>query len=372
MSESNSVFSSRFLPRNITSPMMRFIFLHLGLILIFPAFSQVTTGSPDHEKYVGYYNVGVKPGTSFFKARVYLRDAELYIIFDGDSDHKLVADANGTIRFDGNALSRYLITFDFKDDKAISFKVQRPRDKWPTDLFGERIASLDKYAIDTEETLTNTLTSSHFEVQFSNNDSVVVRDIISSLEAKYDTLLRSFGLNSTTIISIKIYPDIETYHNAVLTPGAPAWQMGRAWTKREIRMLSPKVAQQISNERQNAGEIVLHEFVHCLHLHLVKSATPVPGWLWEGVAMYIGCCRWVELKDLDYMKKKKYPSLKQIEQDRTFQKKYDLGYALIEFIDKTYGWEKVLELMKKNGDIKTVLGMSVKEFERAFYANVMK
>jgi hypothetical protein len=265
-----------------------------------------------------------------------------------------------------------LITFDFKDDKAISFKVARPRDKWPTDLFGERIASLDKYAIDTEERLTNTLTSSHFEVQFSNNDSVVVRDIISSLEAKYDALIQSFELNSTTIISIKIYPDIETYHNAVLTPGAPAWQMGRAWTKREIRMLSPKVAQQISNESQNAGEIVLHEFVHCLHLHLVKSATRVPGWLWEGVAMYKGCCRWAEPKDLDYMKKKKYPSLKQIEQDRTYQKKYELGYALIEFIDKTYGWEKVLELMKRNGDIKAVLGMSVKEFERAFYANVMK
>jgi hypothetical protein len=29
-------------------------------------------------------------------------------------------------------------------------------------------------------------------------------------------------------------------------------------------------------------------------------------------------------------------------------------------------------LEKKNGDIEAVLGMSVKEFERAFYANVMK
>jgi hypothetical protein len=158
----------------------------------------------------------------------------------------------------------------------------------------------------------------------------------------------------------------------VLTPGAPAWQMGRAWTKREIRMLSPKVAQEISKESQNAGDIVLHEFVHCLHLHLVKSATRVPGWLWEGVAMYQGCCRWADPKDLEYVKKKKYPSLKQIEQDRTFQKKYDLGYALIEFIDKTYGWEKVVELIKKNGDIEGALGIPVKEFERSFYSYAMK
>jgi hypothetical protein len=137
-------------------------------------------------------------------------------------------------------------------------------------------------------------------------------------------------------------------------------------------MLSPQVAQQISNESFNAGEIVLHEFVHCLHLHLAKSATQVPGWLWEGVAMYKGCCRWTNPKDLDYIKKKKHPSLKQIEEDRTYQKKYELGYYIIEFMYETYGWEKVLELMKRNGDIESVLGISVKEFERAFYVNVLK
>jgi hypothetical protein len=316
--------------------------------------------------------VGVKPGAPFFKARIYQRDAHLYIIFDGDNDHKLIADAKDTIRFDEETLNKYLMTFDFKDDKAISFKVTRPRDTWSNDLYGQRISMLDKYAVDTEETLVKTLNSLHFNVQFTSSDSTVAENILSSLETKYDTLISSFGLNSTPVISIKIYPDLETYHNAVLTPGAPAWQMGRAWTKAQIRMLSPQVAHKISNESLNPGEIVLHEFVHCLHLYLVKSGTQVPGWLWEGVAMYKGCCQWTNPKDLGYLKKKKYPSLKQIEQDRTFQKKYELGYNIIEFIDKAYGWEKVLELMKKNGDIEAVLGISSKEFKRAFYANIMK
>jgi hypothetical protein len=355
----------------ITAAMMRFIFLSLGLIQIFPAFSQVT-GSPDYEKYVGYYNVGVKPNAPFFKARIYQRDADLYIIFDGDKDHKLIVNANGAIRSETDTLNKYPMTFYFKDDKAVSFKVTRPRDTWPTDLYGQRISSLDKHSVDTEETLVNSFNSLHFNVQFTNRDSAVAENILSSLETKYDALISSFGLNSTAVISIKVYPDLETYHNAVLTPGAPAWQMARAWTHTEIRMLSPGVAQQISKESFNAGEITLHEFVHCIHLHLVKRGSRVPGWLWEGVAMYKGCCRWTEPKDLDYMKKKKYPSLKQIEQDRTYQKNYELGYSIIEFIDKTYGWEKVLELMNKNGDIKGVLGMSVKEFERAFYATAMK
>lgn len=350
---------------------MRLAFFLTGLILIFPAFSQII-GVPGHDKYVGYYDVGVKPGAPFFKARVYQRDANLYIIFDGDNDHKLVADADGTIRFDEETLMRYRLTFNFKDDKAVSFKVARPRDEWPTDLYGERIPSLDKYATDTEERLTNTFSSSHFTVQFANRDSAAAQDILSSLEIKYDTLISSFGLHATSTVSIKIYPDVDTYHNAVLTPGAPAWQMGRAWTKTEIRILSPQVAEQVSKESINAGEIVLHEFVHCLHLHLVKSATRVPGWLWEGVAMYKGCCRWNDPKDLGYIKNKKYPSLKQIEQDKTFQKKYDLGYNIIEFMAKSYGWNKVVDLMKKNGDIEAVLGMTAKEFERAFYANAMK
>lgn len=351
--------------------MMRLVLILPGLILFLPGFSQFVP-VPDQEKYVGYYRVGVKPGAPFFNARIYQRSANLYIIFDGDNDHKLVTDEKGAIRLDGDTLMRYPMTFNFKDNRAISFKVNRPRDTWSNDLYGQRISTLDKLAVDTEETLVNTLNSSHFNVQFTNSDSAVAQNILSSLETKYDALISSFGLTATAVISIKIYPDIETYHNAVLTPGAPAWQMARAWTKTEIRMLSLQVAQKISNESTNAGEIVLHEFVHCLHLHLVKLATRVPGWLWEGVAMYKGCCRWTEPKDLDYMKKKKYPSLKEIEQDRTYQKKYELGYSIIEFIDKTYGWEKVLDLMKKNGDIEAVLGMSAKEFERAFYANVTK
>jgi hypothetical protein len=99
---------------------VRFAFLHFGLILISPACSQVI-GVPDHEKYVVYCNVGVKPGALFFKARIYQRDANLYIIFDGDH-HKLIADANGAIRFDEETLNKHPMTFTFKMIKRSHFK----------------------------------------------------------------------------------------------------------------------------------------------------------------------------------------------------------------------------------------------------------
>jgi hypothetical protein len=346
--------------------MTKLIFLAIVVLSPLSVHPQ-TSRSGDLEKYVGYYDVGVKPGHPSFRARMYLRGPELYIIFDGDKDHRLIMQDHGQLRYEFDTLSRYTMTFAFENNRVKTFKVARPRDKWSTDLYGSRNSSLDQFAVDTEALLDHVLSTTHFNFYSPAADSATTKKFSALLEKNYDDLLRSFGLTSIDKISIRVYPDLATYHNSVLTPNAPAWQMGRAWTKKEIRMLSPGVAQNISKEEINLNEIVLHEFVHCLHLHLVKTATRVPGWLWEGVAMYKGCCEWGDPKTLEYLIKKKYPTLKEITMDNTHQKKYDLGYYLIEFVDETYGWEKVQALIRNNGDIKNVLNISVRDFEKKFY-----
>jgi hypothetical protein len=335
-------------------------------------FSQTTHFANDLQKYIGYYDVGVKPGRPTFKARLYQRDHDLYIIFDGDKDHKLVFQEDGSLRFEFDTLSRYKITFSQQAEKVKAFKVIRPRDKWSTDLYAERNVRLNNYAVDTEKLLNYRHTTSHFQFNYCVNDTAVVKKYSQTLEQNYDTLLSAFTLGSIPKITIRIYPDMDTYHNAVLTPNAPDWQMGRAWSKTEIRMLSPMEAQKISKEDIHMNEIVIHEFIHCLHLHLVKTATRVPGWLWEGLAMYKGCCQWADPKDLEYLKRKKYPTLKDIRNDPTYQQKYELGYYLIEYIEKSYGWERVLNLISTNGDVKKSLRIPVRSFEEKFYQYMEK
>lgn len=333
------------------------------------------------EQFVGYYNVGVKPNKPSFKSRWYLRDEKLFCIYDSDQDREIVPYENGELKPTiflseedveiSEIDSAYYLVLNFEDKQLRSFKVIRPRSEWSTDLYGYRIKELDELAIDTEESLIYSHKTEHFSFEFSPQDSTQIPELANHLESNYEGLLSDFGINRLPKTKIKIYPDYYTYHNAVLTPNAPKWQRGRAWDNDEIRMLSPITVKKETSEEVQINNVVLHEFIHCIHMNLIKDGTRVPGWLWEGVAMYKGCCNWVENpKNLDYLIKGKRPTLKQIEKDRTYEMKYDLGYFLVEFIDKTYGWEKVLKLIDKNGQIEAALGVSPKDLQNEFYKHI--
>lgn len=363
----------RFLPVTIVSFMSSFLF------------AQDVVSKSDYqiplEQFVGYYDIGIKPGKPFFRSRWYLREGKLFVVYDSDQDRELQLYEHGKLKYnivmDESELpevlddTTYYLILNVEENKLKSFIVKRPRRDWPTDLYGSRNEKLSPLAVDTEESLTETTSSDHFTIKYSYQDATFIPELSKTLEGRYDELLSTFGLENLPTTTIRIYPDLETYHNAVLTPGAPNWQMGRAWDSNEIRMLSPIMAEKESGETINLNEIVLHEFVHCIHLNLISETTRVPSWFWEGLAIYKGCCKWTENpKELDYIKKKKYPSLKQINKARSSQIKYDLGYYLIEYIDKKYGWNKVLELIDSNGNIKSTLGVSNKHFEKAFYSYI--
>ncbi|TRX50646.1 hypothetical protein FNH22_25325 [Fulvivirga sp. M361] len=330
------------------------------------------------EQFVGYYYVGVKPNKPFFKSRWYIKDEQLYVIYDSDRDRKLEPYKNGklkpTIFLSEEDVqitekdSTYYLVLNFENEKLESFKVIRPGSKLPTDLYGYRNDKLNELAVDTESSLIYHYATAHFNFYYSALDSDLIPQLGNHPGKKYYDLMRAFNLDSISTTNIRIYPGSAIYHNAVLSPGAPSWQRGRAWTKNEIRMVSPIIAQRETRENIQINNMVLHEFIHCLHLNLVKNGTRVPGWLWEGLAMYKGCCRWTTSpKELDYIKNKKYPSLRQIQNDRSYQMKYDLGYYLVEFLDQKYEWTNVLKLINKNGDIKKALNISVKDFQEEFY-----
>lgn len=330
------------------------------------------------EQFVGYYNVGVKPNKPFFKSRWYLRDGKLFSIYDSDQDKEIIPYENGklkpTIFLSEKDVqitekdSTYYLVLNFEGELLQSFKVIRPRSEWSSDLYGYRIKELDKWAIDTERELTYQYKTEHFIFECSALDSAQIPSLSSHLESNYQRLLAEFDIDKLPITKILIYPDFDSYHNAVLTPNAPKWQRGRAWDIDEIRMLSPITAKKESGEDVQLNYVVLHEFIHCIHLSMIKNGLRVPGWLWEGLAMYKGCCQWTENpKDLAYIKNKKYPTLKQIENDRSYQMKYDLGYFIIKFLDQKYGWETVLQLIDSNGHIKDVLDVTKKDFQRDFY-----
>lgn len=361
---------------------MRLLLSILCSIIFSQSFSQ-SISYPSLDQFVGYYDVGVRPNKPFFRSRWYLKDDKLFVIYDSDIDRELVPYENGKLKptiflAEGDVQvteldSTYYLVLNFQNDRLESFRVIRPRSEWPTDLYGYRNERLSNLAVDTESELKYTFKTDHFYFEYSGVDSMTIPSVAEQLEAKYEDLIGDFNLEEFPVATVRIYPDLETYHNAVLTPGAPQWQMGRAWDTNEIRMLSTKVAEEITGESTDPVSMITHEFIHCIHLSMISDTQRAPGWLWEGIAVYKGCCKWTDTPyEITELQKGKKISLKDIEKDRTFQLKYSLGYYLIEYIDKKYGWSKVLDLIKTNGDIKQSLNISNKIFEQAFYEYLEK
>ncbi|MCB0664919.1 MAG: hypothetical protein KDC80_03810, partial [Saprospiraceae bacterium] len=115
-----------------------------------------------------------------------------------------------------------------------------------------------------------------------------------------------------------------------------------------------------------SDDLLIHEYVHILHWNIAGDPNLIPKWLWEGVALYKGCCQWDHLEQLEYLQKEKFPSLREINGQAELQ--YQLGYSIIEFIVEKWDWAKVLSLLKNNGDIKESLDLSTRALEREFYA----
>ena len=152
------------------------------------------------EQFVGYYNVGVKPGKPFFKSRWYLKNDELYTIYDSDFDKKFEPYKDGKLNYnvfyDEKDLPEiaendptYYVILTFKDDRLEQFKIIRPRTKWPTDLYGYRMPELDELAVHAEELMTEEMVTDHFKFIYSKQDEAFVQNFSTKIESSCDNLL---------------------------------------------------------------------------------------------------------------------------------------------------------------------------------------
>jgi hypothetical protein len=110
-------------------------------------------------------------------------------------------------------------------------------------------------------------------------------------------------------------------------------------------------------------DVAEHEFAHSMSLRINSSFANNPRWLWEAVAIYESG----EFKDptkFSYLKNGDYPTIAELDEGfntSTYQI-YDVGYLITEFILNKWGSDKLNQLIKKNGNLQSVLGISTTEF----------
>jgi hypothetical protein len=209
--------------------------------------------------------------------------------------------------------------------------------------------------------LTLKRSTKHFIFLYSPIDSVSVVQIAERLEGNYKKILSDFKLKKIPPTTVRIYPDVTSFRHGINFPNAPDHVLATAFGKDDFRMASPN-SKGVDSLMLLKG--VTHEFTHCVHLNISYSPNN-PRWLWEGVAMFEA--DWFfEPGEFDLIKNKDFPSLSALNNGM----EYMLGYVIIEAIKDIWGFDTVLGLIKKRGDVETVLKLNQSKFEEKIFTHI--
>lgn len=207
------------------------------------------------------------------------------------------------------------------------------------------------------------ITSDNFEVFYDKNNSLDViyaKSIIKELDNNYDRILDFFSLKDDSLSKFKIYlySSYDEFRMSVFKEIAfDVDDMGGAGGY----TLGPNKLYLMYENNKYITKTAVHEFVHCITYNFNYSDM-IPNWLFEGLAMYLS-----QDKDryIDSYKEFAEVGLPSYYKLNDYSNRYIYGYSLVEYIDKEFGRDKLLELLK-NSDIEKVLKVSEENFREGW------
>jgi hypothetical protein len=207
-----------------------------------------------------------------------------------------------------------------------------------------------------------TRSTDHFRFRYSAADTTVIDTLARRMEHDYNRILTDFHLKQIPIVTVRVYPDLRTFHLGINLPDGPAEILGTAFGKDDLRMVSPRNA---GPQQELLAYALPHEFTHCVHLTIDYSPNN-PRWLWEGVAQYEAGWFFNPM-DAGISSKADFPTFDKLNNGL----EYMLGYVMIEAIVKRWGFDTVIALIKNRGDVQKVLQIDQHQFEDTVISDIL-
>jgi len=203
--------------------------------------------------------------------------------------------------------------------------------------------------------------SEHFKfVLFDNLSPEIIPDISQHLEENYARILDDLQVLNLPKVTIKIWGSKERFLEVQESSIGKRYPRSFGyvwWGEVRLRYRGARTAQ-----------TTVHEFVHVVSQHINATVGNNPRLLWEAVAIYESRFPHFDPSKISYMKGGNYSSLSDLNRDFNRSREiYQVGHTLIEYIVQKWGNVSVIQLIKTNGNIESVLKISTDEFEKGWY-----
>ena len=316
-----------------------------------PAQAQRKTQDPNpHARYVGKYEMDGNV------IQFTLQNGRLVLVVPGAPIQEL--EYRGNNKFQSKVFKDGLFVFLEDNGQVVEVNTGAQQGAFKGKKFADNVELL---SVAMDSILTFHKSTEHFLLRYSGVDAGIADTIAMDMEKNYTRILHDFKLEKIPMVTVRIYPDLESFHKGINFPGAPDQVLATAFGKDDIRMVSPKNA---GPERGMWDYAAPHEFTHCVHLNVDYSPNN-PTWLWEGVAQYEA--GWFfDPNEFENIKKKEFPSLASLDQGM----EYMLGFVVIEAIKDLWGFDAVINLIKNQGDVQKVLNIDQRKFEEKIFERI--
>lgn len=211
-------------------------------------------------------------------------------------------------------------------------------------------------------------TSENFNFYSKKQDAKALENLAKALESNYSRITEHMQTSFKSKIDVYIYPDLKSFHTAILYPDAPDWVVGAA-SKNELKMVSP-LNPGSTHSYESLMQAIVHEFAHTVVLNIREQGLiGIPNWLNEGYAYYEANQLTETQRQIIHseLQKNTIPSWEEINQANTFEfgdmGGYGLSATIIEFLVESYGFDKLKRYIIGPENVEKIYSVSEKELE---------
>jgi hypothetical protein len=221
--------------------------------------------------------------------------------------------------------------------------------------------------------MTRRHTSDNF-IFYSNADNAgKLPEMAAALESELSRISELFKFSIDETITVWYYTpqDLVTVYPDFLPNLVPGTYNGGVYWGEFYTMCVSSAIDSTGVNDMLIG-LLSHELVHVFQIDMLTGA---PAWIWEGTATYVGnhfnTERIIYNMLAEHVRNNNIPSLSRLEDERIFRDGgwfyYCWASAIIEFIDITWGFDKVIELHRSPADYQGIFGSSRTQFEQRWH-----
>ncbi|WBW96190.1 lipoprotein [Oceanirhabdus sp. W0125-5] len=200
--------------------------------------------------------------------------------------------------------------------------------------------------------------SDHFKFYSFNKDNQVIDDLTKELEGNYERITDTYKTYPEEKFDVYIYSDVESFHESLDLTNAPGWVVSSFMNYKEIHIVSPSNP----GEHHDYDSILKAAFNSFTRAIIKRINSNLPKWLSLGIPQYE---RQIKIKFPEGFKEDNIPELTELESPSSIEiSTFYISYTVVEFIVDKYGYDTLIELIKKPDNYEEIFGFNKVEFEK--------